>query len=183
MEVKGTKTVWSTTFFRISSFMYHIQVGLDMWVSNERSQNFNFWGTIPQHFEHFLTQSYCMASKYILCVCVVCVLPRNQSHTTLMKKLTRNTEGDDTVTSATSQLLEDASERDQRAGPSSPFRRTCTESESPEPADSQYLQTGKTSYWTFYNWLLRLRQSLTTNLYHNGQIQDYLLTRTARRTL
>ncbi len=30
-------------------------------------------GTIPQHFEHFLTQSYCMASKYILCVCVWCV--------------------------------------------------------------------------------------------------------------
>lgn len=78
-------------------------------------------------------------------VCV-CVLPRNQSHTTLMTKLTRNTEGDDTVTSATSQPLEDASERDQRAGPSSPFRRTCTESESPEPADSQYLQKGKTSY-------------------------------------
>lgn len=62
-----------------------------------------------------------------------------------MKKLTLNSEGDDTVTSATSQLSEDVPERDQRAGPSSPFRRTCTERESPETADSQYLQTGKTS--------------------------------------
>lgn len=54
-------------------------------------------------------------------------------------QLTRNLTGEDTVTSATSQPEEGASDRCQSASPCSSFCSMCTERPLEDPAGNQYL--------------------------------------------
>ncbi len=68
-------------FQNIFFYVPHTSLEWCEWVMRDHIIFFS-GGTIPQHFEHFLTQSYCMASKYILCVCVcgVCFAQKPKSY-------------------------------------------------------------------------------------------------------